>query len=272
MKYDAFGKITWLDDAFMAKPNSDYAWNRTFTGQVLDSETGLILYRNRYYHIGLGRFVSRDPVGYDAEDMNIYRYVFNSPYNWLDPYGLQFKFDCIPCSDLLEKALQELPTDEQELIQKCNINIKCGETCTSSSTTILAITSPAFPSPTDTHIHICFKDMESSVLDQKNFTALLMHEMVHVKQILDGRNKEQKAKNFLCPDESFDDDPPPVDLIGTDILDPRVRKQLYEECVKRETPAYTRQAEYLYGKTRDTAKQRAELITDGIQKSCGHLR
>jgi len=73
MKYDAFGKVTWLDAAFAEKANSGFAWNRTFTGQVLDNETGLMLYRNRYYHTGLGRFVSRDPIGYEAGDINIYR-------------------------------------------------------------------------------------------------------------------------------------------------------------------------------------------------------
>jgi len=89
MKYDAFGKVTWMTAAFATKAASDLAWNRTFTGQVLDSESGLMLYRNRYYHTGLGRFVSRDPIGYDAEDVNIYRYVGNMPIVNVDPLGLQ---------------------------------------------------------------------------------------------------------------------------------------------------------------------------------------
>jgi RHS repeat-associated protein len=87
MKYDAFGKITWLDAAFGTKASSGYAWNRTFTGQVFDSETGLMLYRNRYLHTGFGRFTSRDPIGYDAEDNNLYRYVGNSPLIYLDQDG-----------------------------------------------------------------------------------------------------------------------------------------------------------------------------------------
>jgi len=36
----------------------------TFTGRRLDLESGLMQYRNRYYHIGLGRFISWDPEGY----------------------------------------------------------------------------------------------------------------------------------------------------------------------------------------------------------------
>jgi RHS repeat-associated protein len=89
MKYDAFGKVTWLDAAFATKANSSYAWNRTFTGQVLDSETGLMLYRNRYFHTGLGRFINRDPIGYDAEDVSLYRYAGNRPLIFADVLGLQ---------------------------------------------------------------------------------------------------------------------------------------------------------------------------------------
>jgi len=87
MKYDAFGKVTWMGAGFATKANSDLAWNRTFTGQVLDAETGLMLYRNRFYHTGLGRFVQRDQVGYDAKDMNLYRYISNNTMRYLDPSG-----------------------------------------------------------------------------------------------------------------------------------------------------------------------------------------
>ena len=88
MKYDAFGKITWLDASFAVKANSAYAWNRTFTGQVFDGETGLMLYRNRYYHTGLGRFLQRDPIGYRAWDVSLYRYVKNTPQFSTDSFGL----------------------------------------------------------------------------------------------------------------------------------------------------------------------------------------
>ena len=91
MKYDAFGKVTWMDENFVAKANSDFAWNRTFTGQVFDVETGMIQCKNRYYHIELGRFISRDPIGYLASDNNLYRYVINTPQNKRDVYGLTAK-------------------------------------------------------------------------------------------------------------------------------------------------------------------------------------
>jgi RHS repeat-associated protein len=87
-KYDGFGRRTVLSaDAVVEKTSSEYAWNRAFTGQVLDSETGLMLYRNRYYHTGLGRFVNRDPIGYKGMDINLYRYVENKPTIYVDIYG-----------------------------------------------------------------------------------------------------------------------------------------------------------------------------------------
>ena len=45
-------------------------------------------YRNRMYHAELGRFVSRDPVGYATADPTLYRYVRNRPTGLVDPLGL----------------------------------------------------------------------------------------------------------------------------------------------------------------------------------------
>ncbi len=69
--------------------NSGIDFDRGFTGQVYDKETGLMLYRNRYYSTDLGRFVSRDPIGYEGDGVNLLRYVGNSPIMFSDPEGLQ---------------------------------------------------------------------------------------------------------------------------------------------------------------------------------------
>jgi RHS repeat-associated protein len=59
-----------------------------FQGRRYDKETGLYYFRNRYYSPELQRFISRDPLGYEAGDINLYRFVGNNPYGGLDPYGL----------------------------------------------------------------------------------------------------------------------------------------------------------------------------------------
>jgi len=35
-----------------------------------------------------GRFLSEDPIRFNAGDQNLYRYVFNNPVNFIDPLGL----------------------------------------------------------------------------------------------------------------------------------------------------------------------------------------
>ncbi|HWK54720.1 MAG TPA: RHS repeat-associated core domain-containing protein, partial [Hyphomicrobiales bacterium] len=57
-----------------------------FQGQYLDSETGLHYNRHRYYDPQIGRFISKDPIGFSG-GLNIYQYAHN-PIEWLDPLGL----------------------------------------------------------------------------------------------------------------------------------------------------------------------------------------
>ena len=47
---------------------SSYANVYTYTGRQLDTETGLYYYRHRMYHAQLGRFCSRDPIGYEGSE------------------------------------------------------------------------------------------------------------------------------------------------------------------------------------------------------------
>ncbi|MFC5769746.1 RHS repeat-associated core domain-containing protein, partial [Thauera sinica] len=43
--------------------------------------------RARYYDPGRGRFISEDPLGFAAGDVNFYAYVGNNPVNYTDPSG-----------------------------------------------------------------------------------------------------------------------------------------------------------------------------------------
>ncbi|MBE9558854.1 MAG: RHS repeat-associated core domain-containing protein [Proteobacteria bacterium] len=46
-----------------------------------------MFYRARYYDPKIGRFISEDPIGFEGDDLNLYRYVFNSSLNMIDPSG-----------------------------------------------------------------------------------------------------------------------------------------------------------------------------------------
>jgi RHS repeat-associated protein len=52
-----------------------------------DTETGLYYYRARYYDSVVGRFISEDPIGFDA-GQNFYGYVLGNPARFSDPFGM----------------------------------------------------------------------------------------------------------------------------------------------------------------------------------------
>jgi RHS repeat-associated protein len=91
-RYTPYGERKVLEPNFTDDGDniSDVGNPYTYTGRQLDSETGLYYYRARYYHAQLGRFVSRDPIGYiDSQDL--YIYVRSSPLASTDPFGLKHK-------------------------------------------------------------------------------------------------------------------------------------------------------------------------------------
>jgi RHS repeat-associated protein len=81
LKYDSFGKVT-------AESNSAVDHIYAFTGRERDEETGLQYHRARYLDVAVGRWVSEDPTGIDAGDVNLARYVNNSPTSYVDSTGL----------------------------------------------------------------------------------------------------------------------------------------------------------------------------------------
>jgi RHS repeat-associated protein len=59
----------------------------------MDSETGLMYYRARWYEPKQGRFLSEDPIGFEGGDINLAIYVHNNPISWIDPHGEQSRSD-----------------------------------------------------------------------------------------------------------------------------------------------------------------------------------
>ena len=73
--YDAWGNIV---------NSADFA-PFGYTGEYLDSESGLIYLRNRYYNSATGRFITEDPA---KDGVNWYAYCGNNPIMYVDPWGL----------------------------------------------------------------------------------------------------------------------------------------------------------------------------------------
>ncbi|HEY4310194.1 MAG TPA: RHS repeat-associated core domain-containing protein [Pirellulales bacterium] len=84
--FDAFGDL----EASLSSGTVNAVFG--FTGVFRDSLTGFQYNqygdsRGRWYDPETGRFLSQDPTGFAAGDANLYRYVDNSPTNFVDPTG-----------------------------------------------------------------------------------------------------------------------------------------------------------------------------------------
>ncbi len=87
--YDPYGVPTRLTAGWATPGIDTYNWNHLHQGGRYDAASGLYSFRHREYSPTLGRWTQVDPIGYAAEDMNLYRDVKNNPPNRTDPSGLE---------------------------------------------------------------------------------------------------------------------------------------------------------------------------------------
>ncbi|MFN6103962.1 MAG: RHS repeat-associated core domain-containing protein, partial [Planctomycetaceae bacterium] len=81
VRYDTFGQI-------VSQTNSQFQPWFAYTGREWDPAVGLYVYRARWYDPRAGRFLSEDPLGFAAGDVNLNRYVGNGATLWVDPSGM----------------------------------------------------------------------------------------------------------------------------------------------------------------------------------------
>ena len=100
--YDPYGKVTILNGAYGADDDVDnetvFEWDEDgdrlsdvandilYCGYRNDPQTGLFHVRNRYHDPFLGRFISRDPAGYQ-DGMSLYEYCRSGPLGATDAEG-----------------------------------------------------------------------------------------------------------------------------------------------------------------------------------------
>jgi RHS repeat-associated protein len=85
--YNAFGLSRVMDASFNVISASSYDWETRYDNYRFDSESNFYQVRNRYLHPTLGRWLTRDPIGYEG-GINLYAFSTNSPVNVVDTSGL----------------------------------------------------------------------------------------------------------------------------------------------------------------------------------------
>jgi RHS repeat-associated protein len=81
LDYSGFGVI-------VTEANAAYGDRIKYTARWYDADTGLQNNRARWYEVSAGRWLSEDPEGFGAGDVNLDRYVGNRSTNAVDPTGL----------------------------------------------------------------------------------------------------------------------------------------------------------------------------------------
>jgi len=87
--YTPFGQVTFRDGSGSTLSGSAKDWVFLHQGGERIA-AGDYEFRNRVYSPSLGRWLSNDPLGFEAGDQNWYRAIGNNPGNGNDPSGLDF--------------------------------------------------------------------------------------------------------------------------------------------------------------------------------------
>lgn len=83
MAYDEFGVV-----AEMSYKNKMTSLPFGFAGGIYDEDTELVRFGARDYDPEIGRWTTKDPIGFAGGDTNLFSYTANDPINWIDPSGL----------------------------------------------------------------------------------------------------------------------------------------------------------------------------------------
>jgi RHS repeat-associated protein len=82
--YDAWGVAT-FDDPASSEAIDFQPFG--YAGGLYDPATGLVRFGARDYDPSIGRWTSKDPIGFGGGQANLYAYVGGDPINWIDPEG-----------------------------------------------------------------------------------------------------------------------------------------------------------------------------------------
>ena len=85
--YSAYGEPTILDGSGSQIANSSISNRYSYTGREWDATVGLYHFRARWMSPKSGRFLGRDPIGYEGSPYAMYEFVYAASLSLVDPTG-----------------------------------------------------------------------------------------------------------------------------------------------------------------------------------------
>ena len=124
LRYNPYGATTiTISGTVQSEDPLGQPWG--YTARFSDEETGLYYYRARAYDPERGRFLQRDPLGYEP-GANAYAYVHSSPAGLRDPLGLEgcgdsaTQSECKVCCELdLHGKLRAAKSTFEAALESC---------------------------------------------------------------------------------------------------------------------------------------------------------
>ena len=104
--YTAYGQPTILDASGTVLQTSNFSLRYSFTGREWDATLGLHHFRSRWMSPSAGRFLERDPSGYEGSPWGLYELLDTRPLIAYDPFGERCSLN-INFTDGLGKKIKE---------------------------------------------------------------------------------------------------------------------------------------------------------------------
>jgi RHS repeat-associated protein len=189
MAYDAFGNTRFLNGSTWAGSANTAGWSILLHAHYRDIETGLYQMRFRYYHPGLGVWLSRDPIEEDG-GINLNLSFSNNAIMVNDLHGMVVtKEEC--------QAMAARPADTGALTAKILADIKAsgclppGVICSCAKNNSYEGFYDPISEKTIT-IYIC------NIKDTQSLKAVYLHEITHAWQFCRNKDLKTDCYSMVC--------------------------------------------------------------------------
>ena len=131
--YSAYGQPTILDPSGITLPTSNFSIRSSYTGREWDAMLGLHHFRARWMSPSAGRFLGKDPMGFEGSGSLLYDFLRGDTLEKLDPSGL-IPITC-ECQCAYGKANQNSPDGSGRWLFYTTVNCNglaatcCSNTC-----------------------------------------------------------------------------------------------------------------------------------------------